>query len=58
MEPSYKMLLYPYRTGDKLPETTWDATRTKLTIKLPDGKVDTMIFDRSNPDHRTRITLK
>ena len=47
-------------------ETTCDETaaaiitrdRTVLSIDLGDGVVDTIAFDRSHNDHRTRLTFE
>jgi len=58
VEPGFKVLLFPFRTGESLPVTTWNAPGNELTINLGDGTVDILTFDRSNPDHRTRVKLK
>jgi hypothetical protein len=55
VEPKYKVLFFPYRVGEKLPKTAWNADKTVLTIDLQNGTVDTIKFDASNPDHRTRL---
>ena len=55
VEPKFKVLLFPFRTGDKLPETKWNGDHSKLTIDFGNGKTDTISFDNSNPDHRTRV---
>ena len=55
VKPDYKVLLFPYRTGEPPPITTWNGNHTQLTIDLKNGTVDTLTFDGSNPDHRTRI---
>ena len=57
-EPKYKVLLFPYRTGEPLPITTWNSIHTQLTIDLQNGTVETLTFDSSNPDHRTRISVQ
>lgn len=57
-DPKYTLLFYPYRTGEELPVTTWSSTTNTLQIGLPDGTVDSFVFDRTNPDHRTRIQYK
>lgn len=56
--PGYKVLLYPFRTGERLPAATWNQDRTKLTIDFGGGKSDEITFDRSHPDHRTRLAFK
>jgi hypothetical protein len=58
IDPRFKVLLYPYRTGEKPPSTTWDKDHTRLTISFDDGSSDIIHFDHSNPDHRTRLELK
>ena len=54
VDPKYKILLFPYRTGDALPLTAWNALHTQLTIDLRNGTVDTITFT-PDPDHRTRL---
>ncbi len=36
VQPAYKVLLYPFRTGEPLPTTKWDASHSGLTIDFPD----------------------
>ena len=55
-DPAYKVLLFPYVTGSGTPVTSWDATNTVLTISLPSGFVDKITFDKTQADHRTRIS--
>jgi hypothetical protein len=57
VEPKFKVLLFPFRTGEKLPETKWNADHSKLSIDFGNGKTDTISFDSSNPDHRTRVNF-
>ena len=54
-DPQFKVILFPYRTGEKLPVTRWSPDHSTLSIDLPDHQTDVITFDRSNPDHRTRI---
>jgi len=58
VEPKYKVLLFPYRTGEQLPETIWNKDHTQVTIDLKNGVKDTITFNSSNPDHRTRVDFK
>ena len=58
VRPDYVVLLAAFRTGDPLPKTTWNSDRTVLSIDLGDGVVDTIAFDRSHNDHRTRLTFE
>ena len=55
-DPRFKMLLFPYRTGEALPLTHWSPDHSRLFVDLRDNQVDVITFDRSNPDHRTRIS--
>jgi hypothetical protein len=55
VDPKYKLLFYPYNTGERLPTTTWDDHHQQLTVSFPDGSADVITFDSSNPDHRTRM---
>jgi hypothetical protein len=57
-EPKFKILLFPFRTGEKMPVTTWNISHTELTIDLQNGRTDTITFDGSNADHRTRLSFK
>lgn len=43
VEPKFKMLLFPHRHGDALPETTWNDDKTVLTVAWPD-QVDVITF--------------
>ena len=58
VEPRFKVLLFPFRTGEKAPLTSWNPEKTQLTVDFQDGTSDTIVFDRSNPDRRTRLSLK
>ena len=54
IEPKYKILLFPYGVGDTLPITSWNSTFSTLTVKVG-TQVDTITFDSTQPDHRTRL---
>lgn len=43
VSPDYRVLLYPYRQGDPLPKTLWDAKRATVTVELP-GQKDEITF--------------
>lgn len=58
IDPRFKVLFYPYRTGEKPPTTTWNKDHTILTVSFDDGTSDIIHFDHSKPDHRTRLELK
>jgi hypothetical protein len=32
--PDFKVLLFPYRNGDALPQTAWDAGRDAVTVSF------------------------
>ncbi len=50
VEPRFAILLYPHRMGDVLPQTTWNADHTHLTIAFPDQQDDYAISQ--TPDGR------
>ena len=52
--PQYKVLLFPFASGASLPTTSWDATKSVLTVQVG-SQIDTISFDYSNSDHRTRL---
>ena len=52
--PDYKVLLFPFSTGGALPATSWNASKTVLTVQVG-SQTDTITFDESNADHRTRL---
>ena len=41
--PEFKLLLYPFKAGEPLPETKWSAAKTSVTIAFPEQK-DTITF--------------
>jgi hypothetical protein len=45
VEPSFKVLLYPYRQGDPLPSTAWNGTNA-VTVSWPEQK-DRLEFTKS-----------
>ena len=51
----FKTLIFPYRKGAAAPQTTWNAARTTLTVKLED-QTDTFTFTPA-PDGRSGITM-
>ena len=55
ISPSFKVLLFPFLSGSNLPATSWNSNNTVLIVSNS-GTVDTLVFDRSNADHRTRVT--
>ena len=57
-KPGYTVLMFPFRTGEAMPVTAWNADRTVLTIHLGDDHTDRIRFNRTNPDHRTRLTFE
>ncbi len=55
VQPNYKVLLFPYRTGDTTPTTSWDASKNILSVNLQNGFTDAITLDKTNADHRTRV---
>lgn len=47
VSPDFKFLIYPHRLGDPLPVTTWNADRSAVTVKFPDGQKDEIRFDKA-----------
>ena len=50
---TYKVLLVPFRDGEKPPQTTWD--RAQLSVRWPDQQ-DTFTF-QPRPDGRTTLRV-
>jgi hypothetical protein len=55
IEPGFKILLYAYRQGAALPQTTWDARRDAVQVAWT-GQRDNVQFV-SKPDGSTRIAV-
>lgn len=36
VEPDFKIMLFPHKTGEQLPETSWDASKQQLAVLWPD----------------------
>lgn len=47
VEPEFRVLLYPHRSGDPLPVTEWNERRTSLSVAFP-KQVDTYHFGRTD----------
>jgi hypothetical protein len=58
VDTRYKVLLFPLRTGESLPVSTWNANRTELTIDIGEGCADIFTFERHPAEHRTKVTLR
>jgi hypothetical protein len=54
VEPNFKVLIYPHRQGDPLPETMWDGTNS-VTVSWP-GQKDTITFSRQTSG-KTDLTI-
>ena len=52
--PDFKVLIYPHRQGDPLPETVWDGTNAVI-VSLT-GQKDTVAFSRQ-PSGKTDLTI-
>ena len=57
VDPRFKVLLFPFRTGETLPVTTWNHDRTILSIDHGKGKVDRISCVPPLRDGRTIITV-
>ncbi len=56
VEPRFLVMLYPHRQGEALPETSWNADRTQLTVRWPEGQ---QVWDvTTGPDGRRRLAQK
>jgi hypothetical protein len=55
VSPDFKVLIYPYRKGDPLPATTWNADHSGLTVSLP-GQQDVINFSPSGSG-KTNLTV-
>lgn len=55
VEPDFKILLFPYKHGEKLPKTKWNKDRTKCTISWKDQK-DVVEF-KTDSKGRTHIRI-
>ena len=55
VSPQFKVLLFPYLTGDTAPATSWDAGLNMLSVNLQNGFTDKIALDKTNADHRTRV---
>lgn len=53
--PDFKILLYPLRKGDPLPETTWDGKGSELLLKA--GASTDRIGMKPGKDGRTEVML-
>jgi hypothetical protein len=58
VRPDYTVLLFPFRTGEALPATSWNANRTELTIDKGPAGTDTIRFERGAKDNRTRLRVE
>jgi hypothetical protein len=54
--PEFRILLYPHRLGDPLPETKWNQNRTELTVKIKQ-QTDTYHFAQTDGG-RTVLTME
>lgn len=54
--PDFKLMLYPFKGGEPLPETKWNAIATDLDINFPDQK-DSIAFTPA-ASGKTDFTIK
>ncbi len=55
-DPEYRVLLYPYLSGEDLPLTKWNDGRTKLSVSIK-GKTDIYSFGKTDGG-RTVMTME
>ena len=55
VSPDYKVLLFPYRNGDSLPETAWNNRKGTLDVKWVDQKNKLQFLTKT--DGSTRVSL-
>ena len=55
-EPMFKILLWPFRSHEDLPRTTWEQSGTHLNVHY-EGVEDHFLF-QPHADGRTRVTLR
>ena len=53
--PNYKVLLYPFKNGQALPETRWNSDRSAVTVRFG-GQTDQIEFD-AVPSGKTGMTV-
>ena len=56
VEPKWKVMLFPFHAGQTLPTSTWNADRTRLTLKW-DDQTDEVGF-RADASGRTQAVLE
>ncbi|WP_161496082.1 chitobiase/beta-hexosaminidase C-terminal domain-containing protein [Zobellia sp. OII3] len=49
VDPEYKVMLFPFRFGDKLPTTVWSDDLTQLTVNVG-GNTDIYTFGRTDKE--------
>jgi len=54
--PDFRVLLFPYRFGEKLPMTAWSDDHTQLTVAF-DGQRDVYTFGKTDDD-RTVLAME
>ena len=54
VEPAFVVLLFPHRQGDELPQTAWNADKTRLTVTWKDQSDTYAVF--TNPEGRRVFT--
>jgi hypothetical protein len=57
ISPEYKIMLFPYRFGEKLPVTTWQNNDKKSLLIQWQDQTDTISFDM-NESGETEVALK
>jgi Concanavalin A-like lectin/glucanases superfamily/Fn3 associated len=56
VSPEFRILIYPYRFGDPLPQTNWNKNRTQLTVQI---KEQNDVYDLAQTEGgRTVLSMK
>ncbi len=55
VDPHFKVVLVPFRAGEKLPLIRWDKGANSASLQWP-GQTDEIVFT-NNPDQRTRFEI-
>ncbi len=56
VSPEFRVLIYPYKFGEPIPKTSWNANRTELTVQI-NNKTDVYQFGQTDGG-RTVLSMK
>ena len=57
VSPEFKLLIHPFKGGEPLPVTKWNASHTQVAIEFPDQK-DTVVFSPSANSGKTDLKIQ